>query len=649
MSSDQVGSQYAVAASREIGWLRLAIGLLQGVAAWRLLKLVPPTYPFGPPQPQNLSWSEQHPMLFAALTLVTAFVPVIAMAGISRLRRRSLAAYLGLAAIALAGLAAYDLWRDPLQQVGALHAVRVWPSFELSFGAAVGLFIVNQLIEHRERGHSLWTHYAEHFEDSWMRGFQLVGSLIFSLLVWGVLNLGAALFNLIHVAWFETLIQHNWFRCPALAMAFAAAIHITDVRPALLKGMRNVVLTLLSWLLPLVVLVSAAFLIALLVVGLTPLWATRFAASILLSACAVTLFLLNAAYKDGDPGALPSGPVRWAGRICGPIMLVLALLASYAIALRVQQYGWTPERVLSAAVAFVALIYSGGFSYATASRAGWLAPLERVNVFASLVIVAVLVSLLTPLADPERVSVASQLARLTRGRVAPDRFDFEFLRFGGGRFGRRALEGLTASANADIRSRATRMLAASERQPMYGRRGNAAATEAAFTHATVYPTGVTLPADFKSVDWAAAGARNPDCLRNGGYCEIYLSPDASADQVAVIVRPVSADDARPIPDSLGSTAWLFQKNGNGQWTNMGFFSNLNCPGVVAVLRQGTEVTAPPEHPDLMANGVRLRFSALYTGMSACTPAPVRRQDLPGKPRDPHGPPQLGPAFGSPAG
>ena len=80
-----------------------------------------------------------------------------------------------------------------------------------------------------------------------MRGFQLVVSLIFALLVWGVLNLGAELFGLIHITAIRTLIEHNWFRSPALAMAFAAPVHLTDVRPSLLRGVRNVGLTLLSW------------------------------------------------------------------------------------------------------------------------------------------------------------------------------------------------------------------------------------------------------------------------------------------------------------------------------------------------------------------------------------------------------------------
>jgi hypothetical protein len=189
-----------------------------------------------------------------------------------------------------------------------------WPSQTLIFCAATGIFIVNQLLEHRERGNSLWAAYADHFEDSWMRGFQFILALVFTLLVWGVLELGRALFDLIHLGWFGHMIEHNWFRCPVLAMAFAASVHITDVRPALLHGMRNLGLTLLSWLLPLIVVMGWAFLLALLFTGLTPLWGTRFAASVLLWAVAVTLVLVNAAYQDGDTASAPPAVIRWAGR-----------------------------------------------------------------------------------------------------------------------------------------------------------------------------------------------------------------------------------------------------------------------------------------------------------------------------------------------
>ena len=231
-----------------IGIIRLGVGLVQGVAASLLLELVPPaSYDLSNSRPAiPLWWPQHHPMCFAILALVTAFIPVIALAEIGRMQRRGLTAYVVAATVILAALVAYDLWRDPFDIAWITSMPRIWPSASFVLCAGLGTFIVNQVIEHRERRHRLFTGYAAHFEDSWMRGFQFAISLVFTLLVWGVLELGKALFDLIHLEWFGHMIEHNWFRCPVLAVAFAASVHITDVRPALLKGMRNLGLTLLS-------------------------------------------------------------------------------------------------------------------------------------------------------------------------------------------------------------------------------------------------------------------------------------------------------------------------------------------------------------------------------------------------------------------
>jgi Domain of unknown function (DUF4153) len=649
-ASDDQNSLGSTEATASLGRLRLAIGFLQGILGWLLLRQVPPLQHAVDPSSsaaRTIFWSERHPLLFAALALVTTFIPTVAIAEAGRMRRRTLALYLGSAAAIIAALAAYDLWRDPLQPFGVSPEPRIWPSFHLWLCSAVGLFIVNQLLEHRERGHRLFTAYAEHFEDSWMRGFQLIVALIFTFLVWGILELGGALFDLIHVAGFRTMIEHNWFRCPALAMAFAAAIHLTDVRPQLLRGMRNVGLTLLSWLLPLIVALGAAFLGALLFVGLKPLWSTRHAASILLWACAITLFLLNAAYKDGDSSNLPPAVLRWAGRVAGPTMAALALIGSYAIYLRVQQYGWTPDRVLSSAVALIAVVYSLGYTYASVRRGVWLVALQKVNVSASLVILAILLLLLTPIADPERVSVSSQMTRLARGAVSPSRFDYQFLRFDGGRFGTNALARLATGPDAEIRSRATLMENTKART--YFRQGepDPAATEAAFSHATVYPIGAQLPQDFKDSVSGPNSGFIPDCLRTGATCDIYLIPYGSTDETAVMVRSYKAADDKTSGYNQGAWGRLFQRASDGKWVPTGNFTHLNCPSVISALRDGKVAAARPEHDDLMVNGVRLRFSAAVSTDEGCAsgrPANASSSALPT--RDADAPPHMGPAFGS---
>ena len=76
-------------------------------------------------------------------------------------------------------------------------------------------------------------------------------SALFVGVFWGVLWLGAALFNLIGIDAIEKLIEHRWFWIPATTLSLSVAIHLTDVRAGLVRGTRTLVLVLLSWLLPL--------------------------------------------------------------------------------------------------------------------------------------------------------------------------------------------------------------------------------------------------------------------------------------------------------------------------------------------------------------------------------------------------------------
>ena len=250
---------------------------------------------------------------------------------------------------------------------------------------------------------------------------------------WGVLWLGAVLFNLINIKFIETLIEKSWFAIPATTLATAAALHVTDVRARLVAGIRTVVHTLLSWLLPLMTLIAVGFTLSLPFTGLAPLWATRSAASLLLTAAATLVVLINAAFQDGDPVHNRPVVLRYAELIAAVMLVPLVLIATYALWLRVAQYGWTVERIATAATIVIALLYA--FGYAAAAlltlRGGvWMALLMRVNIATAFVVLAVLLGLFTPIADPARIAVNSQVARLESGTVPPNAFDFNYLRRG---------------------------------------------------------------------------------------------------------------------------------------------------------------------------------------------------------------------------
>jgi hypothetical protein len=91
--------------------------------------------------------------------------------------------------------------------------------------------------------------------------------------------LGVGLFKLIGLHFLEHLIDKRWFDFPFTTLAFALAIHVTDIQVGLVRGIRTVALTLLSVLLPLMALIAVGFLVALPFTGLQPLWATKSAAA----------------------------------------------------------------------------------------------------------------------------------------------------------------------------------------------------------------------------------------------------------------------------------------------------------------------------------------------------------------------------------
>jgi hypothetical protein len=150
--------------------------------------------------------------------------------------------------------------------------------------------------------------------------------------------------------------------------------------------------------------------------------------------------------------------LRVAVRIAAVLLTPLVILAVLGLSLRIGQYGLTPDRIIAAACALIGAAYAAGYGWAALSpfwrKGDWMRPLERTNIWTALLAVAVILLLFSPALDPARLSVMDQVARLERGAVTPDKFDYRFLRFESGKAGQAALERLARSDNAAIASAA---------------------------------------------------------------------------------------------------------------------------------------------------------------------------------------------------
>jgi hypothetical protein len=344
------------------------------------------------------------------------------------------------------------------------------------------------------------------------------------------------------------------------------------------------------------------FLLALPFTGLAPLWHQKSATSILLICAASLVVLINAAYQGGDREQPVSALMRVAGWAAALTLLPLVGLAAYALYLRIAPYGFTPDRVVATACILVAGAYAVGYALSLGHPKVWLGALERTNLAVSILIIAVLIALFTPIADPARISVADQMSRLAKGKIAADKFDYNFLRFEGARYGRDALKALAAKTDGpDAALIAEKAKAALAREYAYEPPKARSAQEIAAS-ITVYPAGQVLPASFLGQDWATHSGYGLECLRGTEKCDGFFADFTGDGKPEIILI------------ALGShRAVVFENVADGSWPVLGSLENAYCAGTLEALRSGAFKLVTPRAKEIEIGGRRLHLNGGYEG------------------------------------
>ena len=560
---------------------RLAVGLAQGGALWWLYRSAR--------IPDALQWPATQPEAFGPLAMILVMVPVLLLAGIGRMRWPVLLAWLVAATAFLALLGWHGVASqspDGMFGMGRTPPFVPWP---MPFFAAAALFIGHHLILPADLERRWIAAFPTYFDTAWKAGVQLALSIGFTGAFWLLMFLGAALFNVIGLKFLGDLIGEDWFAIPVTTVIFAVAVHLTDVRDGLIRGVRSVVLMLLSWLLLLMTVLAAGFLAALPFTGLQGLWDTGSATALVLSAAASLIILINTAYQDGRADNLPPAVLRVTVRIASVLLTPLVLIAFWGLALRIGQHGLTPDRIIAFACALIGAAYAAGYGFAALSPfwrrdAGWMRPLERTNVWTALLEIAVILALFSPIADPARLSVADQVARLERGAVKPDKFDYRFLRFHSGKAGQAALARLTRSPDRLIALSARNVQAIESRwdqdddtppnrTPIY----------------EVVPAGTVLPPSFVST--MPATDNRLEVCRTAGDC-------------VASVRDMNGDGEAEVLIANGHAIQLWAGDETAGWRLVGSWSSPPyVDGAAPVdfretLRKDEVRPATPEWPDL---------------------------------------------------
>lgn len=335
--------------------------------------------------------------LALAVAAGTFFGGAMAMTGpVALPRAAAMAAGLAAAVAGLISLAALRF--DPVTDLANAPLI-------LLAGAVLSLVPLPFLIGAAGPG---WRDYPTLFTESWGLFVRLSFAWIFVGVVWGLILLSGALFDLVGLTLIEDLLAIEVAPWLITGVVFGLALAVVNELSDFVSPF--LILRLLRLLLPLVLLVLVVFLLALPLRGLTGLFGGISSAATLLAMVATAVTLISAAVDQADEEAVQGGPMALATRALALILPLPAGLAIWALALRVGQYGWTPERLFGAAMAALAMAYAVSYALSALRRA-WRADIRFVNGINALAVIALSALWLTPLLNAERIATNSQMAR----------------------------------------------------------------------------------------------------------------------------------------------------------------------------------------------------------------------------------------------
>lgn len=445
----------------------MLVGALQGVVLWFLWHAADTPH-----------WPQGVPLLMGALLWAALAVPAAVYlsenAGLGRNRRLQLV--LGVGALYLF-FGAYAGWLgDPLDAMERQpRLIGPYGSFAHVLAALVLGFILVPLVAGREHGR--W-HYPKLFQLAWRNA--LLGASVVAItgLFWAVLYAGAMLMKSLGLHFVFELIREPVFAFPVTGIVVGAVFAQGHARAELLANLRHYWLALNAWLLPLLLGFGVMWVVALPLTGLDVLLGTRSAAFILLWFAALAVHFINCAWQDGRHELTYPRWLAECVRYAWITLPVLTAVAGWALWLRIDQYGLTEERIWAVFIWLLAAGYALGYAVSllpvlqrrvmpNSDAETWMGSVASTNILMALITLVCLGLLASPVADPRRLAVNDQVARLLNDQVAPAEFDYGYLRWRADRWGTRALQQLASARGdartADIAARARQSLAQTNR------------------------------------------------------------------------------------------------------------------------------------------------------------------------------------------
>ena len=335
-----------------------------------------------------------------------------------------------------------------LSLLGAYVGFQQEPQEYVSNNTLMSVFIFTSLIAGfkglmyiQQFGSAENVSYSRLFKLSW-RNFIIFGECwLFVLIFWGILNLGAALFDILDIKFFSELLRDEWFWIPTLTLAFAFASVIFRKLLNIEDNIAFLLQTLIKFLLPVLSVISLGFLATLPFTGLNKLWETGSGSLLVMWLQVLTLFFVNTVYKDDSSVRPYHMLLHRLVFISVALLPVYSVISAYGIYLRVEQHGLTVDRCWGILIWFLLACFS--FSYLVGiitKRDNWLEPLSKINIAMGWVVLVSMLAVNSPLLNFQSLSTNSQIARLDADKVTIEKFDYYYFEHSLGRQGYLAMQ-----------------------------------------------------------------------------------------------------------------------------------------------------------------------------------------------------------------
>lgn len=342
---------------------------------------------------------------------------------------------------------------------------------EYPFLAGLFALLIAAPLFQTARDEAAWrSPYARLHGHVWTDAVIGAASLAFTGVSFLLAFLIAQLFDLIGIKLFKDLLEEGWFNASLMGFAFGAALGLLRERDALLATLQKLVLVVFSVLAPVLAFALVGFLLSLPFTGLKPLWDSNVPTTpVLLLAAAGAVGLINAVIGDGKAEGSHNRVLRWSALLLSVCILPLAVIAAISMAARIQQYGFTPDRIWGLIAVIVACVYGVAYLVSAAQGARAKAPLDwddhirPANIRIALGVCALALFLALPILDFGALSARDQLARLKSGKIKEAEFDWQAMAFDFGPKGRAMLTTLSKAGSEFQRKSATAALAAENR------------------------------------------------------------------------------------------------------------------------------------------------------------------------------------------